>query len=751
MLCQYAIIVYLRELFPLISRLLSFQSVLNCSKVLAFQRSLNKYNIRAKWHLGIRSQSRPAGSACSSRHASMSMPAKPVGMRGGRAQSMPMTMDVRLKAFLFGGNTYIFVSKIYTYYRLINLLHPHHLVQNFRKRCSFSKCVLHSLWTLHSGLDPLKAVYCKMCFIHMVKSKFRSTISKRRIFKDGEPRETMVVFDGSSSSAFLLHQIEDAVKQISFKRLMINPTVQKFSFKALNYSIIPCIVKTFQILVLVSVTDQSSITMIEQRVVSLKPIIPNAHWYILHLSSGLKKQLSLKDNGRCCDVDMIAELGELLSSCQSATAKAEAIRILKERTLQKAAISLGLTKVMLPCDGDFLGRSALTQICLGRGGTVSELTSVVDKRSCGVTFVRPLRDISLKEISIVNHLEGYEKTAIRMDINVSRLVPIPPDGGWGWIVVLGSFFIHVFADGFVYSFGVLVEVLMEEFGSDNATCAMIISLLTGLTLGSGPLASAICNKYGCRFTTILGSIIAAIGYHVLRKVSLMCLFEFMPRVLLILMVFLLRRRSLATGIAVAGAGVGTVLFSPINEFIISHYGWRAVFLAFLGSQPRSRCGTISEKEVGYLNRKDVFYTGSITNGVGTVFGPPVDLTYPKMTAIRFQKDDLEGLMLLKLGLYRIYLHLQERLLHTYDDERNNSDNEANEQNRSNRRNFLWPKDLIGMNFNAKMGSVASERVSIRLAFLRKVFGILSFQVVLTTVICTALYMTPGIREFVREQ
>ncbi|KIH50773.1 hypothetical protein ANCDUO_19145 [Ancylostoma duodenale] len=44
----------------------------------------------------------------------------------------------------------------------------------------------------------------------------------------------------------------------------------------------------------------------------------------------------------------------------------------------------------------------------------------------------------------------------------TRLVPVIPDGGWGWAVVLGSFFIHVIADGFVYSFGVLVEILMQH-------------------------------------------------------------------------------------------------------------------------------------------------------------------------------------------------------------------------------------------------------------------------------------------------
>lgn len=41
-----------------------------------------------------------------------------------------------------------------------------------------------------------------------------------------------------------------------------------------------------------------------------------------------------------------------------------------------------------------------------------------------------------------------------------RYVPIV-DSGWGWIVVVGSFFIHVFADGIVYSFGILLEVIMR--------------------------------------------------------------------------------------------------------------------------------------------------------------------------------------------------------------------------------------------------------------------------------------------------
>ena len=45
------------------------------------------------------------------------------------------------------------------------------------------------------------------------------------------------------------------------------------------------------------------------------------------------------------------------------------------------------------------------------------MTSVIDKRPSGITFIRPLRDISSKEISIVSHLEGYEDVAIRTNEN----------------------------------------------------------------------------------------------------------------------------------------------------------------------------------------------------------------------------------------------------------------------------------------------------------------------------------------------
>ncbi|CAI5439526.1 unnamed protein product [Caenorhabditis angaria] len=78
----------------------------------------------------------------------------------------------------------------------------------------------------YTGVDPKKAWYCRECFIQMVRNKFRSSISKKRIFNDENARDCLIVLEGTPASTFLLNQIDDALRQVNFKRLMIRPKVR---------------------------------------------------------------------------------------------------------------------------------------------------------------------------------------------------------------------------------------------------------------------------------------------------------------------------------------------------------------------------------------------------------------------------------------------------------------------------------------------------------------------------------------------
>jgi len=67
----------------------------------------------------------------------------------------------------------------------------------------------------------------------------------------------------------------------------------------------------------------------------------------------------------------------------------------------------------------------------------------------------------------------------------SPAVPMVPDGGWGWMVVFGSFMIHVIADGIAYSFGVFVEDFVDYFECTKSEVGGLGSLMLGVTWGSG--------------------------------------------------------------------------------------------------------------------------------------------------------------------------------------------------------------------------------------------------------------------------
>lgn len=87
-----------------------------------------------------------------------------------------------------------------------------------------------------------------------------------------------------------------------------------------------------------------------------------------------------------------------------------------------------------------------------------------------------------------------------------------PDGGWGWAVVAASFIAHMIADGCSFSFGIMYAELLDYFNEGRAVTAWVNSLYVSFPLLAGPLAGAVTSRYGCRTATILGGLMAGVGY-----------------------------------------------------------------------------------------------------------------------------------------------------------------------------------------------------------------------------------------------
>jgi len=83
--------------------------------------------------------------------------------------------------------------------------------------------------------------------------------------------------------------------------------------------------------------------------------------------------------------------------------------------------------------------------------------------------------------------EQHEAPAVEASEELSDSEVVVRDGGWGWVVVVGTFMIHVIAHGVLYSFGVFVDDLVDYFDSSRSAVGGISSLMLGVTWASGTI------------------------------------------------------------------------------------------------------------------------------------------------------------------------------------------------------------------------------------------------------------------------
>jgi len=207
-------------------------------------------------------------------------------------------------------------------------------------------------------------------------------------------------------------------------------------------------------------------------------------------------------------------------------------------------------------------------------------------------------------ISTNNNTNQNQKvTEIREIANISNVpednqitVPeAPPDGGFGWVVVISSFMISLIVDGLCYSQGIFFDEFRSEFATDAATASWVASVLTGTYSMVGPLVSAMVQCYGCRRVCFSGTIVAAAAlatstmspdivsfifiYGLLTGIGFGMMY--LPAIVMVGYYFE-RRRALATGIACCGSGMGTFMLAPLSTFLIRKFEWEGATYVLAG-------------------------------------------------------------------------------------------------------------------------------------------------------------------------
>ncbi|XP_058813520.1 monocarboxylate transporter 12 [Topomyia yanbarensis] len=164
---------------------------------------------------------------------------------------------------------------------------------------------------------------------------------------------------------------------------------------------------------------------------------------------------------------------------------------------------------------------------------------------------------------------------------------VPPDGGWGWLVLGGSMLVNILVPGTIKSFGVLFVEFLEAFQASPSAAAWIPALCYFLYSSLGPLSSILSVKYSYRTVTIIGGTFAAAGmiltywatsinylyisYGVL--VGAGAGLSFPPTVYIVTSYFV-RLRGLANGLCISGSALGSIILPPVLRYLLVNFGYR---------------------------------------------------------------------------------------------------------------------------------------------------------------------------------
>jgi len=147
---------------------------------------------------------------------------------------------------------------------------------------------------------------------------------------------------------------------------------------------------------------------------------------------------------------------------------------------------------------------------------------------------------------------------------------------YGYIVVAISFFIIVIMMGTIYAYGVFFEPLRTDFGWTNAQTSGAYSLYM-IVHGLFYIATGRLNdRFGPRLIMTICGLFLGIGYLLMSQIS--TIWQLYMIYGLIIAFGMSGRRSLMTGICVAGVGAGTMIIPPIANWLISNFNWRTSFI-----------------------------------------------------------------------------------------------------------------------------------------------------------------------------
>ncbi|MEJ8858195.1 MFS transporter [Variovorax robiniae] len=162
---------------------------------------------------------------------------------------------------------------------------------------------------------------------------------------------------------------------------------------------------------------------------------------------------------------------------------------------------------------------------------------------------------------------------------------------YGWIVVASAFATTFVGFGSAYTFSAFLNALQAEFAASRGSVSLVFSLAGFLYFALGVLSGPLADRWGARRLLVAGMVLTGAGMALAGMartlgevyaayaigIGVGVGLAYVPALGTIQRWFV-RRRGFASGLAVSGIGVGTLVMPPLAAFLIDHWGWRTAYL-----------------------------------------------------------------------------------------------------------------------------------------------------------------------------
>ncbi|XP_047118745.1 monocarboxylate transporter 2-like [Schistocerca piceifrons] len=168
---------------------------------------------------------------------------------------------------------------------------------------------------------------------------------------------------------------------------------------------------------------------------------------------------------------------------------------------------------------------------------------------------------------------------------------VPPDGGWGWMIVLGAALSNMTGQCLVAIFSILFGDKMLALGFNTTSAAVIMNTMMAVMQFSGLLTGPLLKKFSIRQVAFSGGCLIVSGLlltsfansfiHIIITYSIFIGLGFglvAPSGFMVVKTYFLKARGRAVGMYMSGGNMGQMAMPHVVRFLLENYGFTGTMM-----------------------------------------------------------------------------------------------------------------------------------------------------------------------------